>query len=54
VRGRNGQPIVINGLWSLMFGEFTGADPEDLYFTAGINDEADGLIGELSLVTGKH
>jgi uncharacterized protein (TIGR03118 family) len=54
VRGRTGQPIVINGLWSLMFGVFTGADPEDLYFTAGINDEADGLIGELSLATGKH
>lgn len=52
LRGRNGQPIVINGLWSLMFGTFTGADPEDLYFSAGINDEVNGLIGELSLVTG--
>jgi len=51
LRGRNGQPIAINGLWSLMFGAFTGADPEDLYFTAGINDEKDGLIGELSLAS---
>jgi uncharacterized protein (TIGR03118 family) len=49
LRRPNGQPIVINGLWALMFGAFTGADPEDLYFTAGINDEKDGLIGELSL-----
>jgi uncharacterized protein (TIGR03118 family) len=54
LRGRNGQPIVINGLWALMFGVFTGADPEDLYFTAGINDEKDGVIGELSLGTGRH
>ena len=54
LRGRNGQPIVIEGLWSLLFGSFTGADPEDLYFTAGPNDESDGLIGELSLATGRH
>ena len=51
LRRPNGQPIVINGLWSLMFGAFTGASPEDLYFTAGINDEKDGLIGELSLAS---
>ena len=49
LRRPNGQPIVINGLWSLMFGAFTGAGPEDLYFTAGINNEKDGLIGELAL-----
>lgn len=52
LRGRNGQPIMISGLWTLMFGMFTGADPEDLYFSAGINAEQNGLIGELSLVTG--
>lgn len=54
LRGRNGQPIVIAGLWSLMFGVFTGANPEDLYFSAGINKEKDGLIGEITPITGGH
>lgn len=54
LRGRTGQPIVISGLWTLMFGQFTGAEPEDLYFSAGINDEKDGLIGEISVATGRH
>jgi uncharacterized protein (TIGR03118 family) len=52
--GRNRQPIAIEGLWSLKFGMFQGADPEDLYFTAGINDEQDGLIGEISAKSGRH
>jgi uncharacterized protein (TIGR03118 family) len=52
--GRNGQPIKIEGLWSLKFGMFEGADPVDLYFTAGINDEEDGLIGEISARSGRH
>jgi len=51
---RNGQPIAIDGLWSLKFGMFQGAAPEDLYFTAGINDEQDGLIGEISARSGRH
>jgi uncharacterized protein (TIGR03118 family) len=54
LRTRNGNPLMINGLWSLMFGTFQGADPADLYFTAGINGESDGLIGEISLVSGRH
>lgn len=54
LRGKNNQAIVINGLWSLMFGAFTGADPDELYFTAGVNREADGLIGELAPVSRKH
>lgn len=36
---RDGQALEFNGLWSLLF--FHG----DLYFTAGIVDEADGLFG---------
>jgi uncharacterized protein (TIGR03118 family) len=51
---RNGQPIAIEGLWSLKFGMFQGADPGDLYFTAGINDEDNGLIGEISATSGRH
>jgi len=52
--GRNSQPIAIEGLWSLKFGMFQGADSEDLYFTAGINDENNGLIGEISAASGRH
>jgi uncharacterized protein (TIGR03118 family) len=36
---RKGQPLEFNGLWSLLFFH------DDLYFTAGIVDEADGLFG---------
>jgi uncharacterized protein (TIGR03118 family) len=54
VRGANGQPIVIHGLWALMFDTFQGAGTEDLYFSAGINNEKDGLIGEIAFGSGKH
>jgi uncharacterized protein (TIGR03118 family) len=36
---RKGQPLQFNGLWSLLF------ENGQLYFTAGIKDEADGLFG---------
>jgi uncharacterized protein (TIGR03118 family) len=42
------KPVVINGLWALTFGGFMGADPGTLYFTAGLNGEADGLFGSLT------
>ena len=42
------QPIATKGLWSLKLGMFQGAEPEDLYFTAGINGENNGLIARLS------
>jgi uncharacterized protein (TIGR03118 family) len=39
-------PITIPGLWGLRFAPATqGAGPNSLYFTAGINGEADGLFG---------
>jgi len=41
-------PISINGLWGLTFGNGTRAGvPGALYFTAGLNDEADGLFGSI-------
>jgi uncharacterized protein (TIGR03118 family) len=44
----SGQPIVIEGLWGLLFGNGgNGGDPEDLYFTAGPGDEKQGLFGEI-------
>jgi uncharacterized protein (TIGR03118 family) len=44
----HGGPITISGLWGLRFP--TGSlnvTPNALYFTAGINDEADGLLGDI-------
>jgi uncharacterized protein (TIGR03118 family) len=44
----SGNPIVIPGLWSLEFGNNGSAgSSNDLFFTAGINGQADGLFGEL-------
>lgn len=44
-----GTAIVIDGLWAIVFGPdaggFAGAD---LYFTAGPNDEQNGLFGKLA------
>lgn len=46
--GTNGLPIADPGLWALDFRTGgTGDDPDALYFTAGINDENDGLFGEI-------
>jgi uncharacterized protein (TIGR03118 family) len=43
--------IVINGLWALQFGNGANAGPlNSLFFTAGLNDEADGLFGTLTPV----
>jgi uncharacterized protein (TIGR03118 family) len=41
--------LSIDGLWALEFGN-TGSNgnPDTLYFTAGINDEADGLFGTIT------
>jgi uncharacterized protein (TIGR03118 family) len=45
---RPGNPIVIDGLWGLSFGNGGNAGPTNtLFFTAGLNDEADGLFGTL-------
>jgi uncharacterized protein (TIGR03118 family) len=44
----HGGPIVIDGLWGLRFAPATpGAGPNTLFFTAGLNDEADGLFGAI-------
>jgi uncharacterized protein (TIGR03118 family) len=49
----SGNPIVISGLWGLKFGNGGSAGPTtSLYFSAGINSEADGLFGSLTAVSG--
>jgi uncharacterized protein (TIGR03118 family) len=48
VTGSNGQPLVNSGLWALATRTGPGFDPNAVYFTAGINGEADGLLGSIT------
>jgi len=48
LRGRHHQPITIKGLWALQFGTATTGGTGTLLFSAGPNDEADGLLGSLN------
>jgi uncharacterized protein (TIGR03118 family) len=45
----SGNPLVNDGLWAIAFGN-SSANPNALYFNAGIHDEADGLFGEIQAV----
>jgi len=44
----NGKPLVIDGLWKLILGGGRNSSPDTLYFTAGPNDEKDGLFGTIT------
>ena len=49
----DGKTIAIDGLWGIAFGNgFLGQSVNTLFFTAGSNDEADGLYGTLDAVPG--
>ena len=39
------KPLVIDGLWKLILGGGRNSSSDTLYFTAGPNDETDGLFG---------
>lgn len=46
-----GAPLVIEGLWALVFGnDTTGAAHNQLFFTAGPDDEDHGIFGRLDFV----
>jgi uncharacterized protein (TIGR03118 family) len=46
---RRGQGIAINGLWGLSFGNDGSAGKHnELFFTAGINNEMNGLFGKIT------
>jgi uncharacterized protein (TIGR03118 family) len=47
---QNDTPIAIGGLWGLSFGgeNATSGLATELYFTAGANDEADGIYGKIT------
>ncbi|HYV16996.1 MAG TPA: TIGR03118 family protein [Conexibacter sp.] len=44
----DGNPIQIDGLWALRFGNGTFGTPHGLLFSAGIGDEQHGLLGEIA------
>ncbi|HEY4360848.1 MAG TPA: TIGR03118 family protein [Bryobacteraceae bacterium] len=51
LRDAGGNPVTIDGLWGLRFGNGGSfGSPDTLYFTAGPNGEADGLFGDLAEV----
>ncbi len=55
LKGSDRQPIVIEGLWGLTFGNGgRGGVPGTLYFSAGPGDEAHGLFGSLVAVGGEE
>ena len=48
LRGEDGKPIAIEGLWGIVFGNgVTAGDADTLYFAAGPDDETHGLFGSL-------
>jgi uncharacterized protein (TIGR03118 family) len=46
----NGDALMNSGLWSLAFGNGVSAPTNALLFSAGINGEADGLVGVITAV----
>ncbi|MDB6017209.1 MAG: hypothetical protein JWR19_1698 [Pedosphaera sp.] len=55
IEDSHGKPITIDGLWGLAFGNGgNGGVPAALYFTAGLNGEADGLFGSIVPAPVKH
>ncbi len=43
-----GKPIVNDHLWEILFGGKGTGDPNTLYFSAGVNDEKNGLFGAIT------
>ena len=44
----NGKPLAIDGLWTLTLGGGRNSNSDALYFTAGPNDETNGLFGTIT------
>lgn len=51
LRDGKGKPVVIDGLWTLTLGGGRNSSSDTLYFTAGPNDETDGLFGTITPVS---
>jgi uncharacterized protein (TIGR03118 family) len=53
LKGTDGAPLAIDGLWTLIFGNgHSAGDPNVLFFSAGIEGEAHGLFGSLATCQG--
>jgi len=51
LKGADGKPLVIDGLWGLTVGNDTKAgSSQNLYFSAGPNDESNGLFGVIRAI----
>jgi uncharacterized protein (TIGR03118 family) len=50
LKDANGEPIVIDGLWSLSPGGGLHSSPDTLFFSAGPNGETDGYFGTITPV----
>jgi uncharacterized protein (TIGR03118 family) len=48
LKAEGGKAITIDDLWGLHFGTSTTGGPNTLLFSAGINDEKDGLVGSIN------
>jgi uncharacterized protein (TIGR03118 family) len=51
LRGTDGKPIDIDGLWALMFGNGNAAKTGELVFSAGPDEESHGLLGKIVAVS---
>jgi uncharacterized protein (TIGR03118 family) len=51
LRDGNGKPLAIDGLWTLTLGGGRNSNSDTLYFTAGPNDETNGLFGTITPVS---
>jgi uncharacterized protein (TIGR03118 family) len=51
LEGPDDKPLVIDGLWTLTLGGGRNSSSSTLYFTAGPNDETDGLFGTITPVS---
>jgi uncharacterized protein (TIGR03118 family) len=50
----HGKPLVIDGLWTLTLGGGRNSSPDTLYFSAGPDDETNGLFGTITLASSRH
>jgi hypothetical protein len=51
LRNAKGKPLVVDKLWGLLFGNGESlGDANALYFTAGPDDERDGIFGSIRAI----
>jgi uncharacterized protein (TIGR03118 family) len=52
LQNAHGQPVAIDGLWTLTLGGGRGSSSDFLYFSAGPNGETNGLFGTIAPASG--